>query len=1236
MGAAAAGETPADTNNVTMNSIDDTTNAVVSEDAGGAESILGASNEENNTLLTNELDSNNLILGDTENSHSFTELNTIFQEATPDIDGYYHINLNNDYKYDETADSSLQNGISITHGNIIIDGNGYTIDGNNIAKNILLFPDDVSNVTIKNITFKNSNGGSAIAYKNLDHSLINATFIHCIGGGYGAAIGRSDTNAWRHTLSNSVIDGVFINNTGFYCTIYATAMYNMTFRGYYAENNPSYGIIGAYYDTNNVTYECTFYNNTAECIYMRGASTHNDTFINCTFENNNYPNNNKQSISGLIPLWGTITNLEINSTFKNNTIVGPLVVFGNGGTAENVTINSNFEDNTALPINGNNQGLININKDDAINVVISSNFENNTASYVVDNYNNVSNIDYKDSTFEGNTVDSIIIDQVPFSVDIPSLIRWGDNIIFNVTSSISRDVIYSLWNRTDNTRIDDNSITIHLNEGVQSIDTGKILELGEFKLKVWGPEIKTENVTYKQSTVEKDFSIYHAINTITCEYEEYVSVDSNVKINVSAFLNANVDYKIIDRDNNIIKEGIIENGNGTIDVIFASSGDYTILLNSSGTEYIFPDKLNKTVHVHDKTFKDLKDDLSGGAGIYKLEGYYIAEDNTIDGIPLVSNMVIDGQGKTIIDANDLVRIFVASSAITNLTIKNVILRNAYHTGAGSSQFGGAIRFSNTVTDSEINATFENNKHYASGSSYGAGAGAIAFMNKVINVNISGEFKNNTAHREYSNGAFGGAIYFASTVDNLILNATFINNTVLKTNNVGGYAGSGYGGAVYFTNTLSNSVINSTFINNGALANTQKNPILYGGALYFGNNLNNVNITSIFDSNFITNKADINGIAIYAKSDNVNISGSVFKGHNSDSYVVYIVGDNFVADNVIFTDENGGNIKIEGNNALINNTSFNNCIGESIVIVGDTAVVKNIVADGGSGNVVNIAGEDSTALSISSNRAENPIIITGTCLKLNITIDDVNYPDQPEAVVYSSVDGNYILTVDDKDYTVIISNGEGRIVIDKLDAEKYSASIRSSQEGFTTTNTTEFTVNNATIKSLNVTVADVDYLVNAIAVVNASTDGQYIVVVNDKNYTVNVVDGTGNVTLDVLPVNSYPVTVISNITNYVGDNSTSFIVNNGTIIVTVELQEPVTWDENASLIITTGVNGSYTVTVNGIDYIVSVVNGVNGSVVLNKLPAGMYNVTVTGTIENYNPVNEINITEFEVLKINTDL
>ena len=68
MGAVAAAESPDGTNNVTMNSIDDTT-PVVSGDAGGAETLLGMSNEENNVLgeepqytfrdLNNKINGNN-------------------------------------------------------------------------------------------------------------------------------------------------------------------------------------------------------------------------------------------------------------------------------------------------------------------------------------------------------------------------------------------------------------------------------------------------------------------------------------------------------------------------------------------------------------------------------------------------------------------------------------------------------------------------------------------------------------------------------------------------------------------------------------------------------------------------------------------------------------------------------------------------------------------------------------------------------------------------------------------------------------------------------------------------------------------------------------------------------------------------------------------------------------------------------------------------------------------------
>ena len=67
-----------------------------------------------------------------------------------------------------------------------------------------------------------------------------------------------------------------------------------------------------------------------------------------------------------------------------------------------------------------------------------------------------------------------------------------------------------------------------------------------------------------------------------------------------------------------------------------------------------------------------------------------------------------------------------------------------------------------------------------------------------------------------------------------------------------------------------------------------------------------------------------------------------------------------------------------------------------------------------------------------------INITPGTIIANITVDDVTYPDHPVAVVYASVDGNYTVTVEGKQYPVEVINGTGSVDIDKLPKGNYTA------------------------------------------------------------------------------------------------------------------------------------------------------------------------------------------------------
>ena len=157
MGAAAAAENPLDANNVTMNSIDDTT-LVVSGDVGGAEQLLGMSNEENN------------LLGE----GSYSDLSSLFANAS---DGDTII-LNQDYTGDGQVILSA-NGVTVNGGYHTLTGDPIIITGNNVVLTNLVFKNSgiVANGENIKITGSTFNGcTNAIVLNNYSANVNSNTF----------------------------------------------------------------------------------------------------------------------------------------------------------------------------------------------------------------------------------------------------------------------------------------------------------------------------------------------------------------------------------------------------------------------------------------------------------------------------------------------------------------------------------------------------------------------------------------------------------------------------------------------------------------------------------------------------------------------------------------------------------------------------------------------------------------------------------------------------------------------------------------------------------------------------------------------------------------------------------------------------------------------------------------------------------------------------------------------------
>ena len=158
--------------------------------------------------------------------------------------------------------------------------------------------------------------------------------------------------------------------------------------------------------------------------------------------------------------------------------------------------------------------------------------------------------------------------------------------------------------------------------------------------------------------------------------------------------------------------------------------------------------------------------------------------------------------------------------------------------------------------------------------------------------------------------------------------------------------------------------------------------------------------------------------------------------------------------------------------------------------------------------------------------------------------------------------------------------------------------------------------------VNITVSDINYGENATVIVEGNVDGEYLVYVDGNPYTVNVVEGVGNVSVGDLALGSHVANVTFLNGNYFGFNSTTFEVNKSKSDVEIDIEDGNTGMPVLNFRLPTDAGGNVTVYVNGKES--QVVNLVNGSavIVVSGLIIGNNNVTVAYSgDDNYGPVNK---------------
>ena len=240
--------------------------------------------------------------------------------------------------------------------------------------------------------------------------------------------------------------------------------------------------------------------------------------------------------------------------------------------------------------------------------------------------------------------------------------------------------------------------------------------------------------------------------------------------------------------------------------------------------------------------------------------------------------------------------------------------------------------------------------------------------------------------------------------------------------------------------------------------------------------------------------------------------------------------------------------------------------------------------------------------------------------LNVLISDVGYDGVFNInVALTGVDaiglnGNVIVTVNNKDYSVNIVNGKGTAVGVKLAAGTYdfTAAWAGNDNYNAVGDSGKFSV--AKVDSIiDVAVSDIKVGEDAVISVKLLSDatGSVTVTVNGKDYTETVVNGVANVKVADLKAGTYDVAV-----KYSGDNNynaavatSSFTVSKVDSTMDVTVNDIVFGgDLTVDAILPVDATGEVVITVNGVDYHVSIENG-KATGTISGLAAGDYTVAI---------------------------
>ncbi len=242
--------------------------------------------------------------------------------------------------------------------------------------------------------------------------------------------------------------------------------------------------------------------------------------------------------------------------------------------------------------------------------------------------------------------------------------------------------------------------------------------------------------------------------------------------------------------------------------------------------------------------------------------------------------------------------------------------------------------------------------------------------------------------------------------------------------------------------------------------------------------------------------------------------------------------------------------------------------------------------------------------------------------LNVFIKDVNYGEN--LTIYATLNGvnntnltgNVIVTINNKNYSVVVINGKGNVSADKLPAGLYNFSATwAGNDNYNGTNISGGFKINKIDSTIAINVEDIKVGENATIIVNLDSDatGNVTITLDNQNYTVAINEGQTIKVIGGLKAGTYDVFV-----KYIGDNNYNSAQNTTkfTVLKISDYNMDVTVPEfKEGVNSTVGVDlpkdaeGTVTVEIEGKKYTANIING-TAKVNIPGLGVGDYNITTT--------------------------